>query len=199
MDFVYEIPNNISSEKCKEIIERFEKEPGTRPGVVAGGYIPKIKQSLDINISDPLAIKNNWKDIDEYLCNQLRQGMLMYEDYLNNMYKSKGVYPILKMNFKNSFDTGYQIQKTVKGGYYEWHHDGYQQQGRVLTFLWYLNSLDPMGDGGCTEFECGRRVFPEEGKLILFPATWTYPHRGEPLNTDKPKYICTGWIHMKES
>ena len=34
MDFVYEIPNNLSDEKCEEMIKRFEADKGARRGVV---------------------------------------------------------------------------------------------------------------------------------------------------------------------
>ena len=32
------------------------------------------------------------------------------------------------------------------------------------------------------------------GKLLIFPATWTYMHRGNvPISEDK--YIVTGWLY----
>jgi hypothetical protein len=40
-------------------------------------------------------------------------------------------------------------------------------------------------------------VKPEAGKLLFFPATWTYPHRGMmPISNDK--YIITGWIYLND-
>ena len=32
--------------------------------------------------------------------------------------------------------------------------------------------------GGCTEFSNGRSVRPEKGKVLIFPATPQYVHRG---------------------
>ena len=57
---------------------------------------------------------------------------------------------------------------------------------------WYLNDVE---DGGETEF-CGDfTIRPEVGKLIFFPASWCYPHRGKmPISGDK--YIITGWLHI---
>jgi hypothetical protein len=35
------------------------------------------------------------------------------------------------------------------------------------------------------------------GKLLLFPASWVFPHRGKmPISEDK--YIVTGWFHVTE-
>ena len=63
---------------------------------------------------------------------------------------------------------------------------------RIITFLWYLNTVE---EGGETEFFNGRiSIKPEKGKLLLFPSTWTYIHRGNmPISNDK--YILTGWIY----
>ena len=49
--------------------------------------------------------------------------------------------------------------------------------------------------GGWTEFIDGTRIQPKVGSILLFPATWTYVHRGYP--TKVPKYIVTGWIYAK--
>ena len=41
----------------------------------------------------------------------------------------------------------------------------------------------------------GRDIQPEEGKLVLFPATWNMVHWGVPPNTGN-KYIVTGWLWL---
>ena len=65
---------------------------------------------------------------------------------------------------------------------------------RVITFLWYLNDVV---EGGETEFWAKYKVKPEAGKLLFFPSTWTYPHRGMmPISNDK--YIITGWIYLND-
>jgi hypothetical protein len=55
-----------------------------------------------------------------------------------------------------------------------------------------------MEHGGGTAFhpkiDGGKIVSPERGKLLLFPATWTYIHMGLPLIKGDPKYIATGWL-----
>jgi hypothetical protein len=60
---------------------------------------------------------------------------------------------------------------------------------RLLTFIWYLNDVT---DGGETEFINGK-IKPKTGKLLIFPSSWNYYHKGNmPLSNDK--YIITGWI-----
>ena len=83
---------------------------------------------------------------------------------------------------------GFQIQRTKPDEGYAWHNDSCSQ--RLLTWIWYLNDVEE----GYTEFYDGFKVKPETGKLMIFPATWQYPHRGVPPKTGL-KYICTGWVY----
>ena len=97
-----------------------------------------------------------------------------------------------------SFDT-IQIQKYTKlKGRYVYHQDFLidweNKKNRVITFIWYLNNVET---GGETEFWAKYKIKPETGKLLFFPSTWTYPHRGMmPISNDK--YIITGWIYIHE-
>jgi hypothetical protein len=61
-----------------------------------------------------------------------------------------------------------------------------------LTYIWYLNDVN---EGGETIIWDNHKIKPTTGKLLLFPATWTYPHSGlMPISNDK--YIITGWIYQ---
>lgn len=91
-----------------------------------------------------------------------------------------------------------KMQRTGPGGgYHVWH--GEQGPGthanRVLVYMVYLNSFESE-DGGETEFLYQRtRVRPEENLMLLWPASYTHAHRGNPVLTDKYKYIVTGWFY----
>ena len=91
------------------------------------------------------------------------------------------------------------MQKYKKNsGRYIYHDDQHidwkKNRYRILTFIWYLNDVIT---GGETEFFGTREIIPEAGKLVLFPSSWSYPHRGKmPISHDK--YIITGWIYIKD-
>jgi hypothetical protein len=54
----------------------------------------------------------------------------------------------------------------------------------------YLNDVD---DGG-TEFYYQKTIIKaEKGLTLIWPADWTYTHKGQISNT-KEKTIITGWI-----
>ncbi len=78
MEFIYEIPNNLSPEKCEEIIRRFEESDEKTEGVTIGGDTDiKSKVSVDLGISG----RPGWDDIDEHLCAQLKEGFKQYREH----------------------------------------------------------------------------------------------------------------------
>jgi len=189
--FIWTKQNSLTSEYCQNAIDKFEKDSRKCDGVVAGpneNIVDKsIKSSMDLSIS-PLS---EWKEEDNVFYQSLQSSVAEYIDYCKEF--NEFLYPYYAEQIK---DIGYQIQRTQPGEFYRWHHDflGDDVNGpRVLTFIWYLNDIT---DEGYTEFIDGTRVQPETGKLLIFPATWTYTHRGVSPKTET-KYICTGWIYNK--
>ena len=87
-----------------------------------------------------------------------------------------------------------KLQKTEIGeGYHMWHFESASRDvgGRLLSFILYLNDVE---EGGETEFLYQhKRVKPEKGTLVLFPASFTHTHRGNPPLSNS-KYIITGWV-----
>jgi hypothetical protein len=86
-----------------------------------------------------------------------------------------------------------KIQKTSPGqGFHVWHCENNcgQINSRFIAWTLYLNDVE---EGGETEFIYQhKRVKPEAGKLVIWPAGFTHTHRGNPpLKGDK--YIATGW------
>ena len=187
MEYIYEIPDNLSAEVCNEMIKRFEKDDRKSIGKTGGGGGSKpniAKVSTDLLLSK----YDDWNDIDTILFKKLTEGLGQYKDHLREHAIHDGTV------LSNTIDSGYQIQQTGRGGYYSWHNDSYLPEKRVITYLWYLNTIDPSLDGGSTVFQIGKTINPKQGKLLLFPATWTYTHAGMPYIGDNYKYICTGWI-----
>ena len=89
---------------------------------------------------------------------------------------------------------GMSIQKTTANqGYHNWHSENmeYASGHRLLVYALYLNDVD---EGGETEFLYqGEKVAPKAGRMVMWPASFTHPHRGNPIYKGE-KYIITGWI-----
>lgn len=184
---VYE--NVLDLSYCNFIINAYEKNDIIKtPGETESGYTPHIKDTLDYyfySISDP---SNNFHHIEQTLQRVIYTYLTKYIDSLEYAdYK-----PFRKEILA---DYGFQIQKYRQGsGKYLMHQDGNIkwdiQFERVVTFIIYLNTID---EGGETDFGY-IKIKPEAGKLVLFPSTWSYPHKGcVPISSDK--YIVTGWFY----
>lgn len=190
--YVMVFPNALSSDVCRSIIQKFEDDAkaARRPGKFGGGIGTvnlAVKNSTDLSLCDVMS-DEDWRDIDTALYQSLSRHVDTYVSYINDAFHA---------NLRNDtlFDRGYQIQKYDQcKGMYNYHNDAlvYKDQSeRLISFIWYLNTVNV---GGETEFvNPVLRVKPQIGQLLLFPATWTFVHRGcVPQSSEK--YIVTGWM-----
>jgi prolyl 4-hydroxylase len=81
------------------------------------------------------------------------------------------------------------------GGFYQWHCERSNGQfpatARHLVFMTYLNDVTDQGE---TEFFHQQiKIKPQKGLTVIWPADWTYTHRGIPSLTQE-KFIVTGWL-----
>jgi hypothetical protein len=90
-----------------------------------------------------------------------------------------------------------KMQKTIPGaGYHMWHFEqgNSMYAARCLSYAFYLNTIDEAGE---TEFLYQKiRIPAKENTLLIWPASYTHPHRGNVVYGNKPKYIITGWFYL---
>lgn len=191
MEYVYEcqVPL-LTPDFCRHVIDKFEKDTNKSVGLVGLHKVDTtLKKTTDLGInpvSDP-----SWANIEKHLDSILNYGYSSYRDHLINFHD--GNEKILDGTFKNVHERlAFNIQKYGVGDYFNWHVDDTFIQKRKVAFIMYLNTLSE-GDGGKTKFLKGKNVRPEEGKVLFFPATWTYTHSGEAIKKGS-KYIITGFI-----
>jgi len=182
MDLVKQYHHTLDQEFCAALIEIFNESDSKIPGKTLGGVDPSIKKTVDLHFKHIDAAK-----IIEY-DTQLHSILNKYiKEYVKGF--------VLDPNVRYA-DKGFQIQKYSKNdGFYISHHDEAidlnLKEMRILTFLFYLNTVD---EGGETEFFGTTKIKPEQGKLVLFPAYWCFPHKAiMPVSHDK--YIVTGWLY----
>ncbi len=180
-DLIYVPDKRLDGDFCKHCIEKFKKDDNRYQGVTGSGVDLKMKKSTDLKIS----AKDNWKEEDNVFYESFKDTYASYENWLSDNYSPLYLDACLRGHIE---DTGYQIQETLPGGFYNYHHDG--MHDRLLTIIWYLNDIH---EDGYTEFYSGLKIQPEEGKIMMFPALWPWVHRGFPPKSET-KYICTGWI-----
>ena len=174
------LPNQLTPQFCQHVIDKFEKSPHVVRGRTAGGHDVRVKQSTDLGISR----YEEWEWEDKIFAEAISNALQKYDKIMEKSMKRMG-------NYTYGFDTGYQLQRTSPGGFYDWHNDACDT--RYLTFIFYLNDIKK---GGYTEFCNGTRVKPKTGSLLIWPATHQYVHRGV-APVDEIKYIATGWVHTE--
>jgi len=199
--YIYLNRNSLASEVCFDIIQLYENEKATskHEGLTLSGVNKTIKDTVDFII--PLN-DEKWYKYHKLLNNELSINLKKYVSNLNNNEEFKNIDQLSDYTyyfFQNSkfLSNIFMIQKYTKNvGKYVYHNDSridiVDKKYRVITFLWYLNTVE---EGGETAFGEDLKIKPEIGKLLLFPACWTYPHAGKmPISSDK--YIITGWIYI---
>ncbi len=193
MDYIYECHDIVPQVLCQEIIEKFENDPSKFEGCVGVNVQvvdEDIKKSTDLRIFD----EPGWKSIYGHLEHLLATGIYKYFDYLFHG-PFAGVDCFIRNTFSGDADniniTGLQIHRYKVGDFFKWHVDSLSGVSRIFAFIIYLND-----NNGCTEFLNGRKVKPEPGKILFFPTTWTYPHRGQEIKVGT-KYIITGFVVVK--
>ena len=91
----------------------------------------------------------------------------------------------------------YNIQKYDPGGAYHLIHcencGGPNDIKRVMAWMIYLNTVT---DKGGTYFSSyNKTIKAKEGRLVIWPAYFTHPHKGVVSKT-QTKYIATGWYNF---
>jgi len=191
-DFIEVYENALSDFDCQAVVGEFEylSEMGFSVNRQQDeGAVKSKKDDLALNYSDLLVsqmatagrtmVKVIHEKVHDYI-EKYKVGMFANSDLKNPPY------PICSESVK--------VQKTSPSqGYHVWHSEANcpQFSDRLIAWTLYLNNVE---EGGETEFIYqSKRVKPEEGKLVIWPAGFTHTHRGNPPLSGE-KYIATGWF-----
>jgi len=179
-DFIGIYDNLLSEEECKIIIDEFEH------GLTTSSHTPVRSENFH---GGELTRKD--------LCLFANDGLFKTHDIVNPaLQKCIDFYAqeffILKQIKARSLQI--KVQKTSpRGGYHGWHceADSLINSSRCLVWMIYLNDM-PEGEAETEFLWQGVRVKPTRGTCVMWPASWTHTHRGNPVYS-QDKYIVTGW------
>lgn len=189
-DFIETYEQAFSKEYCESVINHFEllKKSGFTDNRQNMEKVSKLKKD------DEFAFFNLVKEISLQATGELSaQFNDTFWNYCYPTYAEK--YDGLKQFAKhNSYHI--KVQKTeVGGGYHVWHCESGSREcsSRILAWVLYLNDVE---EGGETEFLYQhKRVKPRQGTVVIWPASFTHIHRGNPPLSNS-KYIVTGWVEF---
>lgn len=191
-DFIGVYPNAAPEGFCKHLIEQFEM-------VLSEGAGQNRIQSENTNrhIKDDLQYVVNLKGHVLEPFNG-RNTVNVFFDTLQNCFNDyTSMFSVLKDIPTRT--THMKMQKSLPGhGYHVWHAEQgpNESSNRVLTYLFYLNTLNEDAAGE-TEFLYQKKRFkPVENTMIIWPAAYTHAHRGNVVFGTEPKYVVTGWFYI---
>lgn len=173
----------LAENLCSEIIQRFEADESKQAGRVNSTHgnviAPNIKQTTELKLKQP-----EWQDIAQTLAANLAEYLELYK---------KDVAFLKGCAYRELLTEVFRIKRYNPHEQFNWHIDCPVEESfsRVLAVQWYFNTVD---EGGATEFMYQKQsVTPRAGRLVFFPVSWMYRHRGAPP-VSSPKYICTNFL-----
>lgn len=184
IDFIKQYPNALSQEFCKGLIDYFykAKEAGFVYPRIGSHKFDKDDENFHLHYKETLDISSEI-NLASTILEVVKQALFDYVkefQILGNL-ANIGIYSI-------------KLQKTELGqGYHLWHCENNSRElcHRILAWNIYLNDVE---EGGETEFLYQhKRVKPQTGNLVMWPAGFTHVHRGNPPISNT-KYILTGWV-----
>ena len=200
-DFIGVFDNILSKDECKTIINKFDNVDNERhtKTIQSCSYKDQVNQ-----------LEGKQDDCSREVskkCTQITFDLSNKDDAFYHRFVRKAIlkslplytkrYPFLKTGgdcCEFNLTSRYNFQKYTDGeGYYKLHcEQGPLAPFRMLVWSLYLN------DAKCgTEFPTQKRVVkPKTGRMAIWPASWTHPHRGITPNKGL-KYILTGWWNFE--
>ena len=173
----------IPAEVCQQLVRECQiHQDRFSEGVTLSGVMDHVKRSLDLAL-DPDSCGFDWWETSAGLLSSkiLETVIPAFNQYLEAYVDLHA--PVLLR------DTGFRVQLYGKGqGFYRRHVDALPwspgANTRLLAVIMYLNTVEA---GGGTWFpEHDVMINAVEGRVAMFPATWTMPHQGMvPLSGDK--------------
>jgi len=190
--FIDVFDDALEADYCATLIAKFEADERKYEGGVVGAngefaLCPEFKKVTELAIS----FLSEWSDVEIALRENLGKHLeLMKDNHLGLKHLGGAGGTISKQNISRIRAKRYDNDST---NHFNWHVDNvsFDQSCRVMTFQWYLNTVE---EGGETDFpEYGLKVKPVAGRMVAFPPTWTHYHRALPP-VSEPKYIINTWL-----
>jgi len=171
--FINKFPKALSADICEEAIKLFEE---------------KLESAEHVDDDT----RNDYSlFIDDY--ERFNHVQERINHCLHTYYKK--VFVENTLSYSDAVVRPFKLQKSsAGGGFFDWHTEqGSSEASRSRFGVWmiYLNTVDI---GGKTEFQhFDHAVKPEQGTLLIWPASYTHTHRAAP-DLGEDKYIATGWF-----
>ncbi len=180
-DYIKVIPNVLGKEFCGGIINN-EKYKYEIPLIIqSGSAVPdtKLRNCL---------VATLFKKDDEIVFKAVE---MLFRKYCENLQEGGLLFTSISGYSSDINDSGYQLLKYEKGGFYKPHSDDHANNPRRLSISFLLNEEY---DGGEFQFFGDYKINGKTGSAIVFPSNFCYPHEVLPVSSGTRHSIVT-WVY----
>ena len=181
-DYILVLENIIPDKLCNDILNEYENSNEWLDTLVGGkGNINKeIRNCTTIGISLNEVIEKN-KNIRKLLDDKVFECTKKAIQKYNEKFKQAQI----------SKDSGYQLLKYEKGGFYTQHVDSFTEIPRTISCSFTLN--DNFKGGEFSFFNNTFMYSLKKGSAIMFPSNFLYPHSVLPV-INGTRYSIVTWF-----
>ena len=182
LEYVKVYDNIFTPDECEMILDEYRDCEHWLPAGVSSNNTqnPSVRNCDIISISTPRIINKN----------------RLHRDMIDKMIfkKANGAAQMYIKDFPACFlksDSGYDLLRYQKGGFYREHTDSFKEQPRTVAMSINLN--DDYEGGSMAFFNKEVQIRAGAGSVILFPANFMYPHQIMDV-TEGTRYSIVTWF-----
>lgn len=180
-DYILVLKDIVPGELCDSILNEYENSNEWFDSLIGRGNINKeIRNCTNIGLSLNETIeknKNVRKILDDEVFECAKKAIKKYNKKFSEANITK--------------DTGYNLLKYEKGGFYTQHVDSFNEQPRIISCSFILNDNFK---GGEFSFFNNKIIYSlKKGSAIMFPSNFLYPHSVLPVLEGK-RYSIVTWF-----
>jgi hypothetical protein len=165
---------------CDDLVEYHKTNPLSFVGKINNNeYDPRHKDSMDCQLLEPELARRYFTHLQQVIAAYAAE--YPYCDYYSK-------WGIIEEPVIQHYRPG--------GGYHAWHTERNSGGLENVTrrHLVYMTYLSDVSDRGETEWlHQNLKVVPKKGLTVIWPADWTFTHRGI-ASPSEHKWIITGWF-----
>lgn len=170
-DYIWYEPGRVDSAFCDEVVARAKESPHFYPGTIMSGQVANTIRDVSLTGVD------QWPDLDAKF-------FQIYGDAIKDYCTKHADLQILR-------DEGYTLLRYYKTQSYAQHVDSGSRIPRAMTAIIGLNDEYEGGEFWMWDGEWRKRI--EKGALLMFPASFQYPHGIQPIESGE-RYSVITWF-----
>lgn len=194
-DYFYIKDGFLEPEFCNFLIDKYKWSSFKVRGKLEDGkgtFNENIKKNTTITMHQhtPVEWIGIWESISIKIDDIIRE---YYKTLIDrNIGRDGRINDVFSSIWKGSL----KIEQYGVGDFYRWHHDAMPVNNRIFKYIIYLNDMEDDA-GGTTDFYNGLSIKPEQGKIVIFPVSWTSLYREKKVEKGY-KYVVTGYVYSKQ-